>query len=89
MLKEAQRLLAKGGKIIILTPTGRGSISTLLKHYFLPGNLSIFIWFYATRNRARAWANNKYLKQYSNENKWSYKSKIVMNGLAQIEIIKK
>lgn len=88
MLKDAQRLLAKDGKIIILTPTGKGSISTLLKHYFSLRNLSIYIWFYTTRNRARAWANNKYLKQYAIENKWNYKSKIVMNGFTQLEILK-
>jgi len=88
MLKDAQRVLKKEGKIIILTPTGKGNVLTLSRYYFSLKNLSIYIWFFATRNRAKAWANNKYLTQYANENKLQYKSQIVMNGLAQLEILK-
>ena len=87
MLKDAQRLLKKEGKIIILTPTGKGNILSLTRNYFSLKNLSVYIWFYATRNRAESWTNNKYLKQYTNDNKLQYKSQIVMNGFAQLEII--
>ncbi len=87
MLEDAIRLLKDHGKIIILSPTGNGNIITLLKNYFSLKNASITIWFYATKNKAKQWIINNYLKQYANERKLKYKSKIVMNGLAQIEII--
>jgi len=89
MIKDALRLLKKEGKIIILTPTGKGNLLTLSKNYFSIKNLSIYIWFYATRNRAGPWTKSKYLEQYSNLNSLHYTTKIVMNGLAQLEVIHK
>ena len=88
LLKEVQRILKRDGKIIILTPTGKGNFLTLTKHYFSLSNLSIYVWFYATRNRARIWNKNKYLEQYTKEYNLHYESTIVMNGFAQLEIIK-
>jgi len=88
ILQDGRRLLKKDGKIIILTPTGKGNIITLTKKFFSIKNYGINIWFYATRNRAKIWTNNNYLKHYANENKLNYKSQIVMSGLAQLEIIK-
>jgi len=89
MLKDAQRLLKKDGKIIVLTPTGKGNIISLTKSYFSFRNASIYIWFYATRNRAVSWTRAKFLEQYANDNGLYYKSQMVMNGFAQLEIIKK
>jgi len=88
MLQDAQRLLKKDGKIIILTPTGNGNVLSLAKNYFSVKNLGINIWFYATKNNANLWNKNNYLKQYANENNLNYKSQIVMNGFAQLEILK-
>jgi ubiquinone/menaquinone biosynthesis C-methylase UbiE len=88
VLTDTQRILEKGGKIIILTPTGNGNIFTLSKNYFSLENLSIYIWFRATKNRARTWTKNKYLEQYAHRNKLQYESQIVMDGFAQLEIIK-
>lgn len=87
ILKEAQRLLKDRGKIIVLTPTGNGNFLTLSKNYFSLKNLSIYIWFYATRNRAGPWTKDKYLEQYTIENNLKYKREIVMNGFAQLEVI--
>jgi ubiquinone/menaquinone biosynthesis C-methylase UbiE len=87
MLNDAQRLLKKDGKIIVLTPTGKGTLFTLSKAYLSLKNLSVYIWFYATRNRAKIWSTNKYLEQYTTKNKLQYSSQIVMNGFAQLEII--
>ncbi|MDD5152053.1 MAG: class I SAM-dependent methyltransferase [Flavobacterium sp.] len=89
ILKESRRLLKNQGKIIVLTPTGSGNILTLLKNYFSPKNLSIYIWFYATRNRAGPWTKNLYLEQYALTNSLKYKRKIVMNGFAQVEVLEK
>ena len=87
MLKDAKRLLKKDGKIIILTPTGKGNILTLSTKYFSPKNLGIYIWYNATKKRAKIWANENYLKQYANENNLSYTSETVMKGFAQLEVL--
>ena len=87
MLKDTLRLIKHDGKIIVLTPTGNRNFFSLSKSYLSLKNLSIYIWFYATRNRAKIWTTNKYLEQYSTKNKLQYHSQIVMNGFAQLEII--
>ena len=89
MIQDSLQLLKGGGKIIILTPTGKGNILKLTKHYFSLKNKGIFIWYRSTKNRAKIWTKNQYLKQYANENKLQYQSQIVMNGFAQLEVIKK
>jgi len=60
ILNDIQRILEKNGKIIVLTPTGKGSLFKLTKIYFSLKNLSIYVWFYATKNRAKLWTNNNY-----------------------------
>jgi len=87
MLQDSTRLLKENGKIIILTPTGIGNVFSLTKHFFSLKNIGVFIWFYATRNRAKLWSKENYLKEYSLKNNLNYSSKIVMNGFAQLEII--
>jgi ubiquinone/menaquinone biosynthesis C-methylase UbiE len=87
LLNDVQNLLKENGKIIILTPTGNKGIFSLTKQFLSIKNLSIYIWFYATKNKARKWNNNNHLKQYANERNLNYKSKSVMNGLAQLETI--
>ena len=88
ILNDAVRMLAKNGKIIVLTPTGNGGFWTLSKNYLSLKNLSIYLWFYATRNRAGPWTKNKYLNQYAVNLDMCYKSQIVMHGLAQLEVLK-
>lgn len=89
MLNDVQRILEKNGKIIVLTPTGNGNLFKLTKKYFSFKNTSIYIWFYATKNRAKLWKNNNYLKEYAYVNNLKYNSKTVMNGFAQLEVITK
>ena len=88
MLKDSLQLLKKEGKIIILTPTGKGNLLKLTKEFFSIKNRGVYIWYRATKKRAKLWTKNQYLKQYADENKLNYSSKIVMNGFAQLEIIK-
>jgi len=87
MLNDSLDLLKKQGKIIILTPTGKGNMLELTKHFFSFKNRGIYVWYRATKNRARLWTDENYLKEYAMKNKLTYKSEIVMNGFAQLEII--
>ena len=55
LLNDAQDLIKENGKIIILTPTGVKGFLSLTKQFLSIKNLSIYIWFYATKNKARKW----------------------------------
>lgn len=87
MLMDSLHVLKDNGKIIILTPTGKGNIMQLTRQYFSLKNKGIYVWYSATRNRAKLWSKNQYLKQFANKNKLKYESQIVMHGFAQLEII--
>ncbi len=87
MLQDSIRLLKENGKIIVLTPTGKGNFFSLTKNFFSLKNIGVFIWFYATRSRAKLWNKENYLKEYSEKNKINYSSQIVMNRFAQLEVI--
>ena len=87
MLLDSRRLLKEKGKLIILTPTGKGNILKLTKHFFSFKNSSIYIWYRSTKKRARQWTNENYLAEYALKHKLKYKSEVVMNGFAQLEVI--
>jgi ubiquinone/menaquinone biosynthesis C-methylase UbiE len=87
MLNDALRLLPEHGKIIVLTPTGQGNMLNLTKYFFAIKNRSIYIWYRATKKRARLWTNENYLAEFALKQKLNYRKEIVMNGFAQLEII--
>jgi ubiquinone/menaquinone biosynthesis C-methylase UbiE len=89
MLMDSLQVLKDDGKIIILTPTGKGNLITLSRHYFSLKNKGIYVWYRATKNRATLWSKNQYLKEFASKNKLKYESRIVMHGFAQLEIINK
>jgi len=89
MLNEYLQLIKKNGKIIILTPTGNNNIIQLSKHFFSFKNTTIYVWYKATKKRAKLWKKNKHLLNYTSKHKLKYETEIVMNGFAQLEIITK
>jgi len=88
ILKDSLQLLKKEGKIIILTPSGKGNILKLTKHFFSLKNRSVYIWHRATKNRSLLWTDENYLAEYALKHNLNYKRELVMNGFAQLEIIK-
>ena len=89
MLMDSLQVLKDDGKIIILTPTGKGNTIQLTRHFFSLKNKGIYVWCRATKNRATLWSKNQYLKQFVSKNNLKYESRIVMRGFAQLEIINK
>jgi len=89
LLMGSLQVLKDAGRLIVLTPTGKGNMIKLSKNFFSLKNKSIFIWYRATKKRALIWSMNQYLKQFAANNKLKYKSQIVMHGFAQLEIISK
>lgn len=88
MLEETQRVVRKGGKIVVLTPTGKGTFLSL-KKYFFPKNLSFFLWFYLTRRRGKIWMKQKRLLSYALKHNFQYKQQLVFDGFAQLEVLVK
>jgi ubiquinone/menaquinone biosynthesis C-methylase UbiE len=89
LLNNSLQLLHQEGKIIILTPTGEGGVLKLTKHFFSLKNRSVYFWYRVTKKRARQWTDKNYLPEYAMKHNLNYKRKLVMNGFAQLEIIKK
>ncbi len=89
MLDDSIRVLKKNGRIIILTPTGKGGIFKLARHFLGLGNKSIFVWYKATKKNAKKWTTNQILKEYCESNGLSYSHQITLHGFAQLEIISK
>ncbi len=87
ILTEASRVLRKNGTIIVLSPTGKGSFFKLTKKYFSLKNWSIYVWYYATKKRAKSWNETNFLLQYAQNNKFTYQKYHTLNGFALVEIL--
>ena len=89
MLMDSLQVLKDDGKILILTPTGNGNMIQLSRHFFSLKNTGIYVWYRATKKRAKLWTRENYLVNFSFKNSLKYRREIVMNGFAQLEIINK
>ncbi len=89
LLADAMKLLKNNGVIIVHTPTGTGGLLKLTKCYFSIKNSSMYLWYHLTKKRAMRWTDDEYISKYAREQNLNYERKLVMNGFAQIEIIKK
>lgn len=87
LLDESKRLLKKGGKIIILTPTGKGGLLKLTRKFFSLDNRSIYIWYSATKKNGKNWLDKGYLTKYAKQNDFTYTHKVVLDGFAQLETL--
>jgi len=87
LLSESLRVLGENGKIIVLTPTGNGGFIKLSRLYFSIKNLSIYIWYYATKNKASPWQKNNLLSEFCRLNNLNYECRVVLNGFGLLEII--
>lgn len=89
LLQQSLRTLKPGGKLIILTPTGRGTFKNFSKYYFDIKNAGFGLWYVLTRISARYWYKNNYLDGFSVQNNLLYSRKMVFDGFGLLEILKK
>ncbi|MFQ6611265.1 MAG: class I SAM-dependent methyltransferase [Fidelibacterota bacterium] len=89
LLNEAIRLLRPGGKIIVLTPTGAGSIRDGLSYLSRRGlnskTWTFVTWKKATANKAQDWQRAMILSKYARINHVLYNKRIVFGGYAVVE----
>lgn len=93
MLAEALRVLRSGGKILVLTPTGKKSVFKAFSELSIKTlkgfNWTFFIWQTMTATRGRAWFMNNGLKDMIDPQKAQYTPKLVFDKNALLEIITK
>jgi SAM-dependent methyltransferase len=93
LLQEALRLLNPGGKIIILTPTGKKTIfSAFIEVWRFPFsgyNWTFIIWKLFTSYKAKHWQHTGWIKKISDKSQTTYKYQLVFNNNACIETISK
>ena len=89
ILSESFRVMKPEGKVIVLTPTGNNNLFRLTRKYFSFQNMSIYLWYNATRKQARRWNKRNYLKEYALQNNLKYNTEVVLSGFARTEIIMK
>ena len=89
ILDESFRLLKPNGVIIVLTPTGKNGPLKLAKHFLSIKNTSVFIWYFATRTRGRAWQTNNQLAEYGHQRNADYQRKEILHGFALVETLSK
>lgn len=87
ILNEAKRVLKKGGKIIVLTPTGQKGWLRLTFAFLSWSNRSIYIWYFATKKNATTWLDKGYLPAYAQAQKLNYQHRITLRGFAQVETL--
>lgn len=86
MLSVALRLLRKDGRILVLTPSGKGAFPGTLGRLSRK-NLSMIPWALSTSRAGRSWNRKGFLRDYAARRRLGYSKTTVFDGLAVLEII--
>jgi ubiquinone/menaquinone biosynthesis C-methylase UbiE len=93
LLKETLRVLRPGGKLVVLTPTGRGSFKQELKVLsqmnFDVRNWTFFLWRNMTRSGGRRWVAENILLDVAKKNSLTFNRHFVFDEFAVIETLEK
>lgn len=88
LLQNAFSMLRQYGKIVILTPTGKGNPLSYFPKILNYRNYGFWIWRYATRHKALKWKRQNIIQDFCIENSLSYQQRRVFHNFAQIETIR-
>jgi SAM-dependent methyltransferase len=91
LMMEALRVLKPGGKIVVLTPSGKKlGISAFTEVWAFPYakyNWTYLVWKNLTLRGGRRWQSGKWLSDFSIKNSLDYSNELVFDNNATIEII--
>lgn len=91
LVKEALRVLKPGGKIVVLSPSGRKSVFSSLREIwsypYSNSNWTFTAWKAFTNSRGNRWQENGWLKQFSKIQQLEYSNHWVFNDNASLEIV--
>ncbi len=86
MITTSLRFLKKGGRILVLTPSGRGVLPGTLQRLSRK-NLSMLPWALSTSRAGREWNRRNFFQAYAGKNRLGYSKSAVFGGLAVLEIL--
>lgn len=93
LLNEALRVLQPGGRIVVLTPTGRGSfknaLAMLSKVNFATRNWTFFLWRNMTRFNAQRWPQKNILAEIAEKTHLDYSKHFGFGDFAVVEVMQK
>jgi ubiquinone/menaquinone biosynthesis C-methylase UbiE len=87
LLSEAKKILNSGGKIIVLTPTGKGSGVSYFPDNINPRNWGFWMWRNVTKKNARKWGKKTILADFGKEHQLVYQKTKVFKGFASLEVL--
>lgn len=91
LLKEVWRVLRPSGQVIVLTPSGSGSITqSLIREIgLLPENWTFLLWRQMTASSGQTWAKTKRLAAYARQIGAQYSEQTAFQGLAVVETLRR
>jgi len=89
LLEETARILRPNGRLVALTPTGEGHVTSevISQIGVQPRNWTFFLWRQMTSGNGRTWAQKGTLAEFARQKNAAYNKQIVFNGLAAVEWI--
>lgn len=89
LMKQSLEFLKENGRIIALTPTGKGATKKFIQKFLKKNNKSFALWYALTRRNARRWGTKLLLKEYAKRYMLSYTNSLVFDGFGLMETIKR
>ncbi len=89
ILNQSLEVLNEKGRIIILSPSGTGTIKDIFRKFSKRNNKSFALWYALTKRSARRWNKQGMLKEYAEKNNLIYTNSMVFDGFGHLEIMER
>jgi ubiquinone/menaquinone biosynthesis C-methylase UbiE len=89
LLNQSLEVLNNEGRIIILSPTGKGHMKAGFHKLLTRNNKSFALWYILTRRNARKWNAQGRLPDFCKEKNLVYSRRIVFDGFGLLELVEK
>lgn len=89
LLNQSLDVLNDEGRIIILSPTGKGFIKDFFRKFSKKNNMSFALWYMLTRQTARKYNAQGRIQDFCKEKNLIYSRRIVFDGFGLLEIVER